>query len=260
MFVGAIGYNYVHDDSFVMDCPHGTGCWLLLLMKEKTLVTVNGDKLVADKNSFLLLSPDTSFAYRAKEKIYIDDWIYLGCEAGDKEYLSELDIPTDKIIFLGNINELSQLIRFIAFEHYSPDEERVIIERHLVEVFMLKLSRSIKKRKLYSHVISDKTTELMKIRNMIFAIPSEIPDVNGLAGFMGMSCSGFQHLYKRTFGVTVKDDIIAGRMELAKQLLLATSLGIKDIVLKCGYTNEYGFMKRFKIFYGQTPTEFRNRI
>lgn len=129
-----------------------------------------------------------------------------------------------------------------------------------MEILLLKLGRLIRKSRMHALPASGKTTALMQLRNQIYAAPDEIPGVTKMAEALGMSCSGFQHLYKRTFGVTVMHDILAGRMELAKQLLCATSLNIREIAHRCGYTNEYGFMKRFKRCFGQTPTEFRSRI
>ena len=55
-------------------------------------------------------------------------------------------------------------------------------------------------------------------------------------------------------------DIINGRMKCAKELLISTELSIKEIAQRCGYTDEYGFMKRFKLYYGITPTQMRERI
>lgn len=260
MFVGAVGYNYSHEDNFIMERPNGTGCWLFLLIKEAAVVTINGEPFTAPKNSFVLFSPDTAYSYRAKEKIYTDDWIYLGYENGDEERFQQLGVPADEIVPLGTIDELSQLVRFIAFEHYSPEDERTLIEAHLMEILLLKLGRLIQKSRMHSLLVSGKVAALMQLRSRIYGAPDEIPGVNGMAEALGMSCSGFQHLYKRTFGVTVMHDIIAGRMELAKQLLCATNLNIREIALRCGDTNEYGFMKRFKRCFGQTPTEFRSRI
>lgn len=55
-------------------------------------------------------------------------------------------------------------------------------------------------------------------------------------------------------------DIINARMERAKQLLITTNLSIKEIAERCGYSNEYGFMKRFKMQFGKTPTQYRNIV
>ena len=55
-------------------------------------------------------------------------------------------------------------------------------------------------------------------------------------------------------------DIISARMERASQLLATTNLSVREVAERCGYTNEYGFMKRFKMHFGKTPTEFRSML
>ena len=55
-------------------------------------------------------------------------------------------------------------------------------------------------------------------------------------------------------------DVINGRIENAKRLLSSTNLTVKEIAVKCGYGNEYNFMRQFKSRCGQTPTQYRNCI
>ena len=82
-------------------------------------------------------------------------------------------------------------------------------------------------------------------------------DVAEMARIMGMSYSGFQHLYKKIFGVSVMADLTKSRFDLAEKLLLTTTLSIKEIAHKCGYISEYSFMRKFKERYNKTPSEFR---
>ncbi len=260
MRVGSVGYNYRHEESFVMDKPNGSGCWFMLLIKEPSIFTINGIETEAMKDSFILFSPHTPHRYQAKNNVYADDWIFLDMQSGDEEKFAQLGIPPDEIIHLGNINELSQIVRHIAYEHYSPEEDHEIIEQHYFEILLIKLSRMIKNGGVRHDAVSEKHTRIMVLRNMIYGTPDCMGDIDQLASFMGMSRSGFQHLYKKTFGVSAMTDIINARMKCARELLISTDLNIKDIAQRCGYTNEYGFMKRFKLYYGITPTQMRDCI
>ena len=80
MLVGSVGYNYRHRKDFIMDCPHGVGCPLILLIKEPSVFVINGIEHRAEKNSFILLSPDTPVKYHAAEEFYTDDWLYFNYE------------------------------------------------------------------------------------------------------------------------------------------------------------------------------------
>lgn len=81
-----------------------------------------------------------------------------------------------------------------------------------------------------------------------------------MAASVNMSCSGFQYLYKKIFGVSVINYVISGRVEPAKRLLSSTDLTVAEIALKCGYSTEYNFMRQFKSKTGKTPTEYRKQI
>ncbi len=260
MKVGAVGYNYRHEDGFVMNNPNGCGCYLLLLIKEPSVFVIDGEETEAQKNSFVLLSPTVPNSYRAKNKVYADDWIYLDMEGESEEKFAQLGIPVNKVIPLGNIDQLSQTVKHIAFEHYSVDEDHELIEQHYFEILLIRLSGMIRNGTLSHSASSDKHGKMMVLRNMIYGVPDKVGNIDDLAAIAGMSRSGFQHLYKKIFGVSVMTDIINGRMKYAKELLVSTNLNIKDIALRCGYTNEYGFMKRFKLYFGITPTQMRERI
>lgn len=260
MRVGAVGYNYRHEDSFVMDKPEGSGCWFMLLIKEPAIFEINGVTTEAKKNSFVLFSPHTPHRYYAKDKVYADDWIFLDMKPGDEEIFSKLGIPSDEIIYMGNIDELTQTVKHIAFEHYSTEEDHELIEQHYLEILLIRLGRMVKNGSIRHDAVSDRHERIMVLRNMIYGVPNEVENIDKLADFMGMSRSGFQHLYKKTFGVSVMTDIINGRMRFAKELLISTDLSIRDVAQRCGYTDEYSFMKRFKLYYGVTPTQMRGCI
>lgn len=261
MRVGAVGYNYEHREKFVMERPDGTGCYLLLFIKEPSIFEINGTEQSVAKNSFVLFSPSTPYRYYADGEVYTDDWLFFNLDDGDEKKLQELGIPCDTILPLMNFEELSQLIRTIAYEFYSSDRYNDEILQHYLDILMLKLSRDISMLSLArSKSGSDRYNNMFCLRNKIYAEPEEIPDINGLAELAGMSRSGFQHLYKKLFGVSVINDVIESRLGRAKRLLRSTDLCIKDIAEKCGYSNEYSFMRQFKAKLYMTPTEYRNRV
>lgn len=261
MHIGVVGYNYEHREKFVMDRPDGTGCYLLLFIKEPSVFVINGTEQKVAKNSFVLFSPETPYRYYADGDVYTDDWLYFNLDEEERERLNSLHIPCDTVLPLVNMEELSQLMRTIAYEFYSNDRYNEEILRHYVDILLLKLSRDIAMLSLArTKSGSDRYNAMFYLRNKIYAAPDEISDINGLAEMAGMSRSGFQHLYKKLFGVSVISDVIESRLNRAKRLLRSTDLSIKDISEKCGYSNEYSFMRQFKAKLFMTPTEYRNRI
>lgn len=101
---------------------------------------------------------------------------------------------------------------------------------------------------------------MTQLRTVIHTDPERVMTIDDMAASVNMSRSGFQHLYKKMFGVSVMDDVISGRVERAKRLLSSTDLTVAEIASKCGYTTEYNFMRQFKSRTGKTPTEYRKQI
>ncbi len=258
MVIFSIGYNYQHQGEFIRDYSNGLGCHLMLLVKEPSVFHINGERYDVAKNSFLLIAPGTPCKYYPKGDVYTDDWVFFNLEEGDEENFRELNIPCNEVLHLGHIDELSQLIRSIAYEHYSTGEHHDKIQQHYFEIFLLKLNAMLQTSTPHSYVLADKNNRFIQLRNTIYGAPETLPDVDTLAKNMNMSRSGFQHAYKRIFGINIMTDIVDARMACAKQLLISTNLSIREIAKKCGYSNEYGFMRRFKSYYGQTPTQFRS--
>lgn len=149
----------------------------------------------------------------------------------------------------------------IAFEFYSANTYREEIIEYYTEILLLKLSRTIRSGiSGSSGALAEKNHRLTQLRTLIFTAPNDIPDIDEMAAELKMSRSGFQHLYKRMFGVSIMTDVIRGRIDRAKRLLSSTNLTIKEIAERCGYESEYNFMKQFKTKTGQTPTEYRKRL
>lgn len=262
MDIGSIGFNYSHGSEFIMDRPEGPGCWLFLLIKTTAKFIINGIEHQAKENSCILISPKTPVKYMALDKTYKDDWFYFW--KGDnmeEEYFKSLGIPVNELVHLGNIEELSQIIHIMTFEHYSVDTHHQEIEDLYTKILFLKVSRIIKTANyISSKSFIEKNASLSHIRTNIYIMPDRVENIDALARQVGMSRSGFQHLYKKMFGVSVITDIIKGRLERAKQLLSSTNMTLEEISVKCGYSNVYGFMRQFKKYCGKTPTEYRKSL
>lgn len=257
MKIGSIGYNYSHDSTFSMERPNGVGCWLMLLVKSSAVFVINGIHYDVQPNSVVVLSPSTPCRYRGASGEYTDDWIFFDIEDGEKERFAELGFKIDGVVHLSTLGETGELIRRLAYEFYSTDENREQICRCYSEILLLKLNTLIRRNQASSVGSYEKSYRLTHIRSRFFTEPEVSRTVDELAKDMGMSRSGFQHLYKRVFGVSVIEDMIRGRLERAKGLLLSTALTVKEISERCGYASEYVFMRQFKARFGKTPTEYR---
>lgn len=256
--IGAIGYNYTHEEDFRMDKPEGPGAYLFLLVKSNAIFYINGKRNLVKKNSYVLLQPKTPCMYQGANENYEDDWFFFNMTDEEKSELLEKGLVFDTPVFLGNIEEISSLIHQISYNHFSADIYHEEIKILLTSVLFLKTAQQSKLKIIQSpDVLASKNDRLTYLRTRLFEEPALFSGIDEMAAYMNLSRSGFQHLYSHTFGVSVIHDVIKGRIEKAKSLLSRTIFSITEISTKCGYKSEFHFMRQFKKETGLTPTEFR---
>ncbi|WP_028509877.1 AraC family transcriptional regulator [Ruminococcus sp. NK3A76] len=258
MKIGSIGCDYSHDSSFVMDRPNGAGAGLFLFVKTEASFVIAGEAYDVKANSFVLLRRDTPIKYSAKGEKYVDDWFYFDYDERDLEWLSRIGIGIDIPVYIDASGEIAQLFRMLAYEHYSTERFNEELEGALLECMLYKLARLTHRSSESSpgqH--SAKSESLTNIRTKIYSVPEAELSIDRLAAEVGMSRSGFQHSYKKMFGVSPIFDIITSRLDKAKRLLSGTSMSVEEVSLSCGYRSSYSFMRQFRNKTGKTPTEYR---
>ena len=256
--IGAIGYNYTHEEDFRMDRPEGPGAWLFLLVKSDAIFYINGKRNLVKKHSYVLLQPKTPCMYQGAKENYEDDWFFFNMTEEDKTELLERGIVFGSPVFLGSTEEISSLIHQISYNHFSADIYHEEIKILLTSVLFLKTAQQSKLKIIQSpDVLASKNEKLTYLRTRLFEEPALFSGIDEMAAYMNLSRSGFQHLYSHTFGVSVIHDVIKGRIEKAKSFLSKSNFSITEISNKCGYKSEFHFMRQFKKETGLTPTEFR---
>ncbi len=96
-------------------------------------------------------------------------------------------------------------------------------------------------------------------RNIISSEISSSLSVDEIAHRIGISGEYLRHLFKRQFGMGIKEFSLEKRIERAKELLLHSPMRHKEIAESCGFANERAFCTAFKCRTGITPGEFKER-
>ncbi|MBE6618841.1 MAG: helix-turn-helix transcriptional regulator [Ruminococcaceae bacterium] len=255
MHINNVGYHYKHKNGFEIKRPYGSGDFMMLLLRTSALFHfANGDE-VAPANSVIVYSRGTPQNYGINEEYFSNDWIHFDMTEGDVRMLSEMGIVFDEIIPVGDIKELSQIVKSMYQEKYgtNPFKERTL--ELYFELLCIKISEKIK----YAGEIrsSPNYVKLSSVRTWIYNHPEKNVRVKELAKMATISESYFMHLYKRFFGVSVVNDTINSKIEHGKFLLSSTGMTVCAISYECGYKNDVLFMRQFKTVTGMTPSEYR---
>ncbi len=81
--------------------------------------------------------------------------------------------------------------------------------------------------------------------------------VTDLARIEGMSVSGFERLFKKTFQITPVSHIKQIRIRHAARLLMNSNLTITEVAMACGFYDNSHFTNNFRRAVGLTPTRYR---
>jgi AraC family transcriptional regulator of arabinose operon len=250
------GYKYTHSADFVVNRPHGSGDYVLLIIKTEAFFILNGERIVAPKDSVIAYKKGTPQIYGATKNKFINDWIHFELDKNEYDELKSLGIEFDTILQTHNSSILSSLIKSVFYELYSNNLYSDDSVSLFLRLILLKLAES--------HVTPKPSSEgiyydsLSKLRSDIYSFPDRDWNIESICLALNISRSHLHHLYKTTFNTTISADIMTSRIEYAKYLLFSTDIQIREISELCGYKNDVHFMRTFKAALGVTPSEYRN--
>lgn len=87
----------------------------------------------------------------------------------------------------------------------------------------------------------------------------EAVSLASLAAEYHVSPSYFSHLFKETTGYAPIEYLMLCRLSAAKRYLCDTDLPVKEIVARCGFSDESNFSRTFKAKTAMTPSAFRRQ-
>ncbi len=257
MELHTIGINIRHGGNFCIDRPHGSGDYLLIVLKTNAFLTINGQEIMVSPDSCILYKKDSKQLYRTCGKTYVNHYIHFDCF--EEDFITQKGIPFDTPFFLPNPIEIEDLLKMISREKISSSISKAENIDLLLKLLLLKISDSVSD----SNVQSDNTQhreELTALRAEIYSNAGQYTSIKELAKKMNQSISHFQMIYHTQFGISCYDDLLTAKVMSAQHYLSSTALSIKEIALLCGYEHDTCFMRIFKKRTGLTPTQFRTKL
>ncbi len=257
MWIVNCGYNYHHPKEFQINRPHGSGDYILLIVRSPATFTIDKKTYFTNGNAVIIFNKGTPQLYGSSDKEYVNDWVHFECDEDDIKLFKELEIEFDKILEFQSVTELSSLIKLIYFEKYSNNKNSTLTVTTLFKLIMLKISDFCQQNQTTDSKLQ---IQLNNLRNSIFSNPQKNWQLEEISKSLSISKSYLQHKYKLFFNTCIKGDITLSRIEHSKYLLFSTNYTITTISALCGYENDVHFMRTFKKNTGLTPTEYRKSL
>ena len=81
--------------------------------------------------------------------------------------------------------------------------------------------------------------------------------IGSIASDLGIRAVTLSVEFKNVMGISPSDYLTSIRMEKAKELLRTTAMKIREISAAVGYDDDHVFTRRFKVYTGRTPSQYR---
>jgi len=243
-----IGYSAVHSGDFIFDVQSGHDCYLLLLISTSAEFLIDNKIQRVPAGSSILYTPGYRIYYRACQKEYRNDWIRFHSNESFVEEFPLKNIPFS----ISDPEYCHNLFKLLTWESSFASVNSELTISHLLHVLFLKLSESSATQET-----SPYTLELIALHKKIHNSPHLPWNVSQMAKDLHLSVGYLQVLYKKMFGCSCMDNVIAERLRRAKEQMIYTIKPIKDISESCGYNNVEHFCRQFHQYNGCSPSHFR---
>ena len=244
-----IGYDAVHPADFIYDVPMRRGRYLLILTNTPARFWLEDGPRVFPPHCAALFPPGHQMRYGACDGAYGNDWIIF---SSDETYVTQFPLVGVPFPVL-DPEYCHSLFQLLTWEHTQGGYETVISQ--LMSVLFTKLEADIRQADS-----GDYAPELLGLRKNIMIHPQQDWSVAKMAAQLHISAGYLQLLYKRRFGVSCMDDVIRGRIRMAKDYLRHTRMNISEIAAMCGYNSAEHFSRQFHKLCGETPGGYRRRM
>lgn len=161
---------------------------------------------------------------------------------------------TQGIVTCAGMSATTDIVLSVVGHHVSSVETATV-----ADIMLLDRVRAFDTRQVSQGRISQRSSDPLVNAAIDFMwgnLEDPVP-IQELARKLGISLRSLERRFKGHLGYSPGGYFRELRLSHANNLLLNTSLSIREIGLACGFTN--GFTKQFRDIHGGTPTELRRR-
>ncbi len=211
------------------------------------------------EGSFIILYPGEKHRYRPKvETGWTEYWM------GIRGHYVDMLIENYRMAALPSLVPIKEPLPIIALLtkiksilETEPRALQVNILGHLIEL----LTKVYLAGQQETWIDSRAEQTILEARHRIQMLPANTQfRPKKLAQDLGVGYSWFRKVFKQYMGCSPLQYHIYCTVQKASELLLRTSLTVKEVAYKSGFSSEAYFCRQFKQKQGMSPTEFRMQV
>ncbi len=224
--------------------------YLAVVTNGQLSIVIDGNTCTATKGDFVIFPPKYQYKYSGNPPAYYLFVHFTGSYA-------------DRFLKECGFNNLPCIIN----SEFSSEIQNKC--KKLIDTFLLKEPLAIQ---VCGYILQEIITDIAKIEldkantsplkaslKHIHSFFTSKIDIPYLAKIENLSYSRYVTKFKKQTGKSPNEYIIDLKFQFAKSLLENTTMSIKQISERIGYTDQYFFSRLFKNHVGMSPRAYRNR-
>ena len=221
------------------------------------LYETEGEMAEGNPGDMVIMPPGTVVYHgpQSKEECFYNDWMYVEGEDFE-QLLEEYPVPLGTAFSVGSPNFLKNCIHRIREELVLKQTGYEKIISCCITETVVEMHRFFRRQQDFVPAVF----RIQAVREMFLKHPEKNWSLQEMAQLVGYSVSRFSALYCQKYGLSPKADLLAIRIELARQLLSYSSLSVTEISERCGFKSIYYFSKYFKKITGLSPSEYTHIV
>lgn len=253
--IHSLYYSNTKDKTFA----HYHDCHQILFVKKgKIEITVNDKKETASSGDLVIMSRLENHAVTVLSESY-ERYVlrFFPTLTQNKEFFFLTLRPNEFKNVVSVKNEFDK----VCFIFKELLEEREKNDRFSLQMQELLVSQLL----TYIYRLEPIETE-NKHLNLVLNVKNELENNVGekhtlktLSEKFFVSPSTLSHEFKKIMGVSVLEYLVSCRLATAKKYLAKTDKSISEISILCGFYDFANFSRSFKLRFGLTPSEFREK-
>lgn len=256
MKIVSIRHEWPEKTGFNLTRMNGADEYVFLHFIVPVELWAEGKKQMVAPDTCIVFSPHRANWFRCTEDL-IHDWMHVDGDVA--EVMAKYGLVPDKIYCPSDGQFITDIMRDLEAEFFA---NRLYVQDWVdakINELFIHIARNISKDKTepLSMANGDLYPQFRRLRAELFMHLEQDWQIASLASSVQLSKSRFHVIYKKIFGISPVQDIIMGRVEKAKRLLLSNQYTIEKIAVFCGYKDEYHFIRQFKKTTGVTPGSYR---
>lgn len=189
------------------------------------------------------------------DKGFVNDWFHIDGEDFTR-LLEKFPLPLNVAFSVNEENFFRKYATIIQNELSSNE----VGTKEIIDATIIQMIIDTHRAFLRVNEKKGKNSGIKAVRNKILSNAEKDWTVKEMAALSGYGVSRFCELYQKNYGVSPMQDVLNGRINLAKKLLASGQVTVAYAAQNCGFNSINYFSKYFKKVTGCSPREYAKRI